>query len=233
MHGKRAKLIGEALGKGVIDIDYLQFFLVVVAAIGFGLALRALYTFYFRDREPQDGSLARGLVILTPALTALFWMAQASLTLALGLLGSLSLIRFRTPVSRVEDVAFIAIMVAIAIALAVNVPVVALILLAILFVYTFVKNRTARMLGEKKGGFTVITFNTHKLLSSDALLAALAKANVPGEFVSSRMYEGITSYVLSSHHMRRASHDDLQRCLVELDGKAQINIFYPSERLGA
>ena len=231
MHGRRAKLVDAALARGIPDIDYLQFCLVVVAAILFGLILRALYALYFKDNEPQDGSLARGLVIMTPALTALFWMAQASLTLALGLLGSLSLIRFRTPISRVEDVAFIAIMVAVSISLAMHAPMIAVILIVLLSIYAMIKNRTTLLL--KSGGLTVITFNTRKALHSDLLLDALAKCDIPGEFVSSRIYDGTISYVLSSRSMQRTMHDQLQKCLIELDGQAQINIFYPNERLGA
>ena len=232
MH-KRAKLISETLAKGMVDIDYFQFSLIVAMAIGFGLALRALYLFYFKDKEAHDGSLARGLVILTPALTALFWMAQASLTLALGLLGSMSLIRFRTPISRVEDIAFIAVMVAVAIALAVKAPMIAVILLGSLFLYTLGKNRAGRHFKARGRSLTVITFNTSKALSCGDLLAVLAKAEVPAEFVSSRVHDGTTSYVLSSHKVQRAMHDQLQKCLIELDGTAQINIFYPGERLGA
>ena len=66
------------------------FTLSISIALVFGIMLNILYNLYFRDNEPQDGSLARSLVLLTPSLCATFWMIQSSIILSLGLLGSLS-----------------------------------------------------------------------------------------------------------------------------------------------
>ena len=96
------------IGTGVQG-DVGAFALVMVVAIVFGVLLFLLYNLYFHDNEPQDGSLARSLILLTPSLTATFWMIQSSVILSLGLLGSLSFVRFRTPVKRSEDVTFIVI----------------------------------------------------------------------------------------------------------------------------
>ena len=230
MGNELTTILNKVAAGPATQIDYLQFVLIISVAIGFGLILRLLYTFYFHDNEPQDGSLARGLVILTPALTAIFWMVQSSLTLSLGLLGSLSLIRFRTSVKRVEDVAFIVVMLAVSISLAVRAPAIAAVLLGVLFIYALIKNRAAVFF--KGGNFAIITFNTRKFLSSDEILATLVKLDIAADFVSSRTYDGITSYVMSSRKVGRIMHDKIQKCLVELDGEAHINIFYPNERLG-
>jgi hypothetical protein len=51
-------------------------------------------------------------MLLGPAITALFIAIQFSLPLSLGLLGALSIIRFRTPVKEPEEVGFIMLLVA-------------------------------------------------------------------------------------------------------------------------
>ena len=230
MDGELTKLWNKAAAGSAGHVDYFQFTFTILGAIIFGLVLQRLYEVYFQDNEPQDSSLARGLVILTPALTAIFWMVQTSLALALCLLGSLSNIRFRTSLKRVEDIAFIIVMLVIALSLAVRAPAIAVILLALLFLYAFIKNRAGNILAG--GSPAVITFNTRKLLHSDQILTALKKSDIAGEFVSARTFDGITSYVLSSHKAGRAVHDKIQQCLIQLDAEAHINIFYPNGRLG-
>jgi hypothetical protein len=223
-------LLGNYENGASAEVDYLQFALVMVMAIIFGMVLKLLYQLYFQDNEPQDGSLARGLVILTPALAAIFWMVQSSMVLSIGLLGALSLIRFRTPVKRVEDVAFISVMLAVAIAVATRAFLIPVIMIALLFLYALFKNRT--ILGIAADKFAVITFNTKKNLSSADIQLALQKLNVHSEFISSRAYDGITSYVFSSGKVNKAVHDKIHQCLVDFDQEAHINVFYPNERLG-
>lgn len=53
-----------------------SFIIAMASSALFGYMLKNLYELYFQDNEPQDGSLARSLVLLAPALTATFWMIQ-------------------------------------------------------------------------------------------------------------------------------------------------------------
>lgn len=121
-------------------LDTVDFALAMGISLAFGLILHQLYNLYFQDNEPQDGSLARSLVLLAPSLTATFLMIQSSLALSLGLLGSLSFVRFRTPVKRAEDVSFIIVVVAVAIACASGVYVLAIALVCLLFLFTYAHN---------------------------------------------------------------------------------------------
>ena len=213
-----------------IRIDALAFAQAILLAIGFGLFLQVLYQAYFQDNEPQDTSLARGLVLLTPALTAIFWMVQASFALGLALLGSLSLIRFRTTLKRVEDIAFIVMTLTVAVSLAVEAPALAVILLALLMTYALMKNRAAPWLRTEP--FAIITLQTRALLVSADVMNALESAGVRGACIRSRTYDGVTSYVVRSAGIKRAMHGRIQQCFTGLDANAQVNIFYPSGRLG-
>lgn len=213
------------------EIDVGGFSFTIAVSILFGLTLKVLYNLYFRDNEPQDGSLARSLVIITPALTATFWMIHSSPVLSLGLLGSMSIIRFRTPIKRPEDIAFVIITLGVSIALAISKIPIAAILVGLLFVYTYLKDFTILSLSKDK--FAVITFNTKEKISIEIINKKLADLKIKSEFISSRTYDGISSYVFNATQVEKDTHDKIIDYLTECDKSAHINVFYPNERLGA
>lgn len=211
--------------------DILTFVQILIVSFGYGWLLKTLYYLYFHSNEPQDGSLARSLALLTPALAATFWMVQSSLTLSLGLLGSLSFVRFRTPVKRSEDVGFIVIALAVAIACAGEFFVVAGTFILFLFVYTLARSLLTRVQSGNYQ-FGVITFNSAKRDITPVLMQTLHQTKIRPQFVSSRTYDGITSYVFNASKISYQLHDEVMRRLKEIDEQSQINIFYPSDRLG-
>ena len=214
-----------------IQGDVGAFAIAMVIAIAFGLLLYLLYNLYFQDNEPQDGSLARSLILLTPALTATFWMIQSSIILSLGLLGSLSFVRFRTPVKRSEDVTFIVICISCAIACATYSYGIGATLIGILFAFTLIRNFwNINILTP--GRSAVVTFNTKQTMTIATIKNSFEKVGVQGEFVSSRSYDGITSFVFNAKHISRSRHDQLSEELHQLDSSASFNIFYPNDRLG-
>lgn len=213
-------------------LDTADFAIAMGISLIFGLILHQLYNLYFQDNEPQDGSLARSLILMTPALTATFLMIQSSLALSLGLLGSLSFVRFRTPVKRAEDVSFIIVVVAVAIACASGVYVLAISLVSLLFLFTALRNIWGAKMGRKEKS-AIITFNTRRKSSTAEIHNLFEVLKVKSDFISSRSYDGITSYVFSATRISKDLHDAIATQLAEYDQQAHINIFYPSDRLGA
>lgn len=212
--------------------DVPSFILCMVLSLIFGILLYLLYTLYFRDNEPQDGSLARSLILLTPALTATFWIIQSSVILSLGLLGSLSFVRFRTPVKRAEDVCFIVIALAIAVSCSTTNFIIAAVLIAILFGFTLVRNIWG-MSSKGKERLAIVTFNSRKEIAIGELRGHFTRLGINAEFVSSRTYDGITSFVFNAPKMTKEKHDSITEALSQVDREASFNIFYPNDRLGA
>ena len=129
----------------------------------YGVLLNVLYGVYYRDSEPMDASLSRSLILLTPTLMTIFWMIQFSLPLSVGLLGTLSFVRFRAPVKRAEDIAFIVIALACAISCALTKPMIGGLLVTIFLIYSLIRNYfLPRFLNGSN--FAVLTFNTKKNL---------------------------------------------------------------------
>ena len=92
-----------------IDTTGFVFALCISLVVSTGLAY--LYRFFYEDRA-TGSQVHRSFVLLGPSVTALFIAIQYSLPLSLGLLGALSIIRFRTPIKEPEEVGFIMLLVA-------------------------------------------------------------------------------------------------------------------------
>lgn len=87
-------------------------------ALGFALIcsiVTVLMYNYFYGSENVGAGVQRSFLLMGPAITALFIGIQFSLPLSLGLLGALSIVRFRTPVKDPAEIGFIMLLIASAI----------------------------------------------------------------------------------------------------------------------
>ena len=92
-----------------IDLPLFLTMLAVSLAAAFFAAW--LYRSFF-ERRGTGSQIHRAFPLLAIATTALFVGVQVSIPLSLGLLGSLSFIRFRTPVKEPEEVGFLILVIA-------------------------------------------------------------------------------------------------------------------------
>jgi hypothetical protein len=88
----------------------------VVSALA-ALILRLLYRLFYEESE-TGSQIDRSFILISPAITALFITIQFSLPLSLGLLGALSIVRFRVPIREPEEVGFLMVVISSAIACA-------------------------------------------------------------------------------------------------------------------
>lgn len=209
-----------------------SFVIMLFIALFYGVILNLMYGLYFRDNEPLDGSLSRSLVLLTPTLMTIFWVIQFSLPLSVGLLGTLSFVRFRSPVKRAEDISFIVIALACAISCAIMKPLIGGGLISLFLGYSVVRNYLIPVNISGKN-FAVLTYNTTQSTQISDLERVFRSAKLKSyEFVSSRTYDGITSFVFNIANLRKNSVSVLTESLEESDKTSNISIFYPNGRLG-
>lgn len=93
------------------------FALALAVSLAAALFCAALYRVFYESRG-TGSQIHRAFPALSLAITALFLCIQISIPLSLGLLGSLSIIRFRTPVKEPEEVGSIMLVIASSIAAA-------------------------------------------------------------------------------------------------------------------
>ncbi|HRV30356.1 MAG TPA: DUF4956 domain-containing protein [Kiritimatiellia bacterium] len=99
------------------QLDPGLFITALIAALLAAYAAAGMYRFFY-ERRGTGSQVHRAFPLLAIAITTLFIGVQLSIPLSLGLLGSLSIIRFRTPIKEPEEVGFIMLVIAAAISAA-------------------------------------------------------------------------------------------------------------------
>jgi hypothetical protein len=228
------KLLGDlAIKAADKNIFSPNFFVMLIISFLFGVILYFLHSTYYKESEPIDGSLSRSLVIMTPTLMTIFWFVQYSMPLSVGLLGTLSFVRFRSPIKRAEDITFILLSLVCAIGCAVMQPHVCLALVAILFTYSTIRNRYSRNM-VTNNSFAVLTYNTKEDQGMNTIEKIFDKTRCTNYFlISSRSYDGITSFVFNISNLEAHKSQTIVKSLEKDDPSSKVNIFYPSTRLAS
>lgn len=217
--------------KGISNEQLLSYVSMLFVSLLFGLVLHFLYSIYFRETEPTDASLSRSLVLLTPSLMTIFWFVQYSLPLSVGLLGTLSFVRFRAPVKRAEDISFIVIALACSVSCAIAKPIIGAFLVLVFLGYSFVRNNFISKF-FKGLNFGVLTYNTKKNISVSEIEESLFEAECKKfQFISSRRYDGITSFVFNITNLSSDKLSKLTNSLEKSDETSNISVFYPNNRI--
>lgn len=93
------------------DMGLLAFVFVLGVALVSGIFIAHLYRYFFSGRS-TGSQIHRAFPMLSISVTAIFITIQFSLPLSLGLLGALSIVRFRTPIKEPEEIGFLMLVIA-------------------------------------------------------------------------------------------------------------------------
>lgn len=97
--------------KTMDEVGFFPFLGVMGISLFSAILISLLYVRFYKSRS--TGSLIyRAFPLLGTSITAIFITIQFSLPLSLGLLGALSIVRFRTPIKEPEEIGFIMLVVA-------------------------------------------------------------------------------------------------------------------------
>ena len=97
--------------KEVADLGLTTLGIALLASLATSLALSWAYSAFYGARA-TGSNVHRAFPLVGIAVTAIFLCVQFSLPLSLGLLGSLSIVRFRTPIKEPEEIGFIMLVIA-------------------------------------------------------------------------------------------------------------------------
>ncbi len=115
------------------NISMYSFALLLIVSIVMALLISHLYSKFF-DANSTGSRIHRSFPLMGPAVTTIFITVQFSLPLSLGLLGALSIVRFRTPIKEPEEIGFILLVIACSISIATSNVAFAAILYLIVFI---------------------------------------------------------------------------------------------------
>ena len=93
------------------DIGIPAFLFLMTVALLVSIFISFLYVYFYQSRA-TGSQIHRAFPLIGISVTGIFICIQFSLPLSLGLLGSLSIVRFRTPIKEPEEVGFIMLLIA-------------------------------------------------------------------------------------------------------------------------
>ena len=133
---------------------------VLAISVVLAVLISALYQRFF-DANSTGSSIHRSFPLIAPAVTTIFITVQFSLPLSLGLLGALSIVRFRTPIKEPEEIGFLMVVIACAISLATFNFVFAFFLYLAVYLFLFVRTKIniVSRANDSKNAVLSLTFN--------------------------------------------------------------------------
>jgi hypothetical protein len=182
---------------------------------------------HFYSNRATGSQVHRAFPLLGISITAIFVTIQFSLPLSLGLLGALSIVRFRTPIKEPEEIGFIMLVISISIAVATFklsfVGVIFVVALAALFGQAL----TRRFTGAEADGTIVISCPTNGKPADPAAISAVLRKRLPRarlESVSQTSSETVVSYNFQG--ISDSALAGLQADLNTAAGPSTYNVFF-------
>ncbi len=206
-------------------IDPSSLIVALLVSLVSALVASLLYTYFYENRG-TGSQVHRGFPLIGISITTLFLGVQMSLPLSLGLLGSLSIVRFRTPIREPEEIGFIMFLIASSISCATfNFQLLlALHLIAIVTLFTLRGKRFLKHRG--RDGILILTMAEEKakekLKEVSEYLKQHASRNV---LESSSSRDGIMSIHFSFCGLKK-SIEEVQSQIKTLSDGQSIHIFF-------
>ncbi len=209
------------------DIGFLSFLVLMLVSFMSSMFISFLYVSFYQPRA--TGSLVhRGFPLIGLSITAIFITIQFSLPLSLGLLGALSIVRFRTPIKEPEEIGFIMLVVAASLSCATfNMSFLAILLIVSVVALFVMKYSTRIMKGRMNDGMIIITMpaaayktNNHQLF--ELLQKKIHRGRV--DSITDNEDNMVISYSFAQTDPRVLT--ELQNNLEKLVSTARANIFF-------
>jgi hypothetical protein len=218
--------LGGAGTTGAQQIGPAAFVLLMAASLASSFVVSYLYVYFFTNRA-TGSQVHRAFPLLGISITAIFVCIQFSLPLSLGLLGALSIVRFRTPIKEPEEIGFIMLVIALSIAIATFKLAFAGLIFVVAFVALIVQASVRVFSGGAGDGVIVIAApSAHGPMDAAAVTTVLKKhvarprlqsvSQSGGETVVSFSFRGVTDSGLLA----------LPGEIREAVGDASFNVFF-------
>ena len=231
MEGSLLDFIAGFGNKQIADIGLLPLSGLLVVSLISSFIVSYLYVHFYKRRS-TGSQIHRSFPLLGLSITAIFICIQFSLPLSLGLLGALSIVRFRTPIKEPEEIGFIMLLIATAISCATfNLAFLAIILVV----------ATIGLILLKQGGVLVDNY------FSSGMLTCTLPGNGENQQAFQRVIDTISQQVsgaridsinesgecaVISANFHKLPGDDLLKLktmLAEIDSQIKIDVFYNNQ----
>jgi Domain of unknown function (DUF4956) len=212
------------------EIGIAGFVVLMLVSLASSLLAAFLYLQFYANRA-TGSQVHRAFPLLGVSITAIFVAIQFSLPLSLGLLGALSIVRFRTPIKEPEEIGFIMLVIAASIAAATFKLAFVGLIFVVAIIALVVQSRVRLFRSGQTDGVIVISMplpaTSDESAIVDVLRRHLSKARL--ESVSRNEHGTVLSYNFQDASER--SLFALKGDLAAAAGGASFNIYF--NRAGA
>lgn len=205
-------------------LDVGMFSLALVISLLSAFAIAGMYRLFYESRG-TGSQIHKSFYQLSLAITTLFLCIQVSIPLSLGLLGSLSIIRFRTPIKEPEEVGAVMLIVASSIAAATFHFAFIAIMLFLSFVALFIVNKARKLPFLKRDGIVTISF-INDLANDNAKLSSILSNHLQRYTIVSSSSDKATTTMQISFSGLKSNVCDLQDSIrSNVNGFVSVNVF--------
>jgi hypothetical protein len=209
------------------DVRIEQFLMLMLISLIVSLFLSYLYLTFYKNRA-TGSQIHRSFPLLGVSITSIFICIQFSLPLSLGLLGALSIVRFRTPIKEPEEIGFIMVVIAAAICCATFNLVFLGVLLVVTFVGLLLLNKGPRLFNKSlNDGVILVSLPAGAYKEQSQPILDFLKRHLPDgqlESVIENEDESVVSYSFSQFEQPMML--EVQDGLKSLSPQIKSNIFF-------
>lgn len=212
------------------DVGILAFGIILIVSLLSSLLISVLYLHFYGGRS-TGSQIHRSFPLLGISVTAIFVCIQFSLPLSLGLLGALSIVRFRTPIKEPEEIGFIMLVIASSIAAATFSLYFLLVIIAVAVAALLIQNIGVGWISrETEDGLLLFTVasDTYQEKSPD-LDALLGERLIRGRLESITKSDDNSVVSYSFNGIKSGSVGDLQAEVSRILSPKNINIYFAKQ----
>jgi len=208
----------QSLGsRDMAEFGLLPLLMVLLVSLASSIFIAYLYQVFYCARA-TGSAVYRAFPLMGISITAIFISVQFSLPLSLGLLGALSIVRFRTPIKEPEEIGFILLVIATSLSAATfNLAFLGLLLAVAVLALLLVRTRIPFLSARAADGMVMVVLPASSAAQVDAVLAVLRKELPKGNIDS--VSEG-TSEVTISYRFRQLDPSHVADLHADLKGAA-------------
>lgn len=209
------------------QIGMVVFLAVMVISLLSSLFLAFLYLRFYSSRA-TGSQVYKAFPLLGISITAIFICIQFSLPLSLGLLGALSIVRFRTPIKEPEEIGFIMVVVACSIACATfNMLFLSIILAIAVLALLILELRGGLLKGRLNDGMLIVALPSDIFKAKNKELLSLIERKLPKGRVDS-LADNHEESVLSYSFIRLDKNTmlELNSELKTIDNQIKSNMYF-------
>jgi len=156
-----------------VQVPVLSFVINLIVAAGLAFILSIIYT-KFGSSISNRKLFARNFMMITMTTMLVISIVKASLALSLGLVGALSIVRFRAAIKEPEELAYLFLSIAIGLGLGADQTIITMVAFAVITGIIWIKHTSRKTEENHNLYLTVTSHNPHKTELSE-IVEALKK----------------------------------------------------------